>query len=554
METMKNTSFLGQVGFNGFEFGAEGPLSKKTGASYLINYRYSTIGFMQAIGIEVGTGAAVPNFQDVTFKLHAPTKKFGKFSLFGMGGTSSIDFIESTRDTTEDSDNFFAGEDQDVSFVTRTGVVGLNHTFLINNTTYTKASLSMSGSLNRTVADSIIPDIRSTVPFYRQDFERLKFIGSFSLNKKLSTRHHVKVGGFFKQLNFNLVDSVFTASIDRFRTITDFDGGTQLLQPYASWKFKINDKVTLKSGIHYQYLALNGANNLEPRLGLSWKLDDTKTINFGYGLHSQLAPLNLYFQQVRLADGTFVEPNSDLDFTRSQHFVVGYDWNFSENNRLKVEGYYQDITDAIVEVGASSYSLLNQTTFSAGPPDSLNNDGSGYNFGTEITLEKFLDRGLYYLGTLSVYESRYRGSDGEERNTAHAGRYVFNALGGKEFKVGSKKENSRFLKTITVDLKFTMSGGQRYTPVDIEASQIAGETIRRDELAFTEQFTDYVRFDFRAGFNLIGKKASQEWVIDIQNVTNRENPLFQQVNLREGTVQNVNQLGIFPLIQYRITF
>ncbi|MCD4724555.1 MAG: carboxypeptidase-like regulatory domain-containing protein, partial [Bacteroidales bacterium] len=48
--------FLGQVGFNGFEFGAEGPISKKNNSSYLINYRYSTMGVMQAIGIDFGTG------------------------------------------------------------------------------------------------------------------------------------------------------------------------------------------------------------------------------------------------------------------------------------------------------------------------------------------------------------------------------------------------------------------------------------------------------------------------------------------------------------------
>lgn len=37
--------FLGQIGFNGFEAGIEGPLSIGKNASFIANYRYSTLGF-----------------------------------------------------------------------------------------------------------------------------------------------------------------------------------------------------------------------------------------------------------------------------------------------------------------------------------------------------------------------------------------------------------------------------------------------------------------------------------------------------------------------------
>jgi hypothetical protein len=52
--------FLGQVGFNGFELGAEGPFSKNSKSSFLINYRYSTLALFQQIGINFGTGSATP--------------------------------------------------------------------------------------------------------------------------------------------------------------------------------------------------------------------------------------------------------------------------------------------------------------------------------------------------------------------------------------------------------------------------------------------------------------------------------------------------------------
>lgn len=97
----EKNEFMAQVGFNGFEAGAEGPISKKQGSSYLINYRYSTLGVFSALGINFGTGTAVPKYQDVSFNINLPTNKAGKFTLFGMGGISGIEVLEKDRDTTK---------------------------------------------------------------------------------------------------------------------------------------------------------------------------------------------------------------------------------------------------------------------------------------------------------------------------------------------------------------------------------------------------------------------------------------------------------------------
>ncbi len=73
-----------QVGFNGFELGTEGPIGKEGGASYLLNYRYSTLALMDDVGLSPGTGNAVPFYQDFSAKVDVPTEKLGKFSLFAI--------------------------------------------------------------------------------------------------------------------------------------------------------------------------------------------------------------------------------------------------------------------------------------------------------------------------------------------------------------------------------------------------------------------------------------------------------------------------------------
>ncbi|HET6993225.1 MAG TPA: TonB-dependent receptor, partial [Bacteroidia bacterium] len=64
--------FLGQVGFNGFEAGMEGPFTKKHNASFLVDYRFSSLTLFEKMGADFGIGDAVPKYQDLSFKLNFP--------------------------------------------------------------------------------------------------------------------------------------------------------------------------------------------------------------------------------------------------------------------------------------------------------------------------------------------------------------------------------------------------------------------------------------------------------------------------------------------------
>ncbi|OYX93892.1 MAG: TonB-dependent receptor, partial [Sphingobacteriia bacterium 35-40-5] len=79
-----------QVGvITGLEATTEGPFSKKSDASYLVGYRYALAGVAQTLGVNIGT-TSTPSYQDLSFKLNSGTSKLGKFSLFGILATSTI--------------------------------------------------------------------------------------------------------------------------------------------------------------------------------------------------------------------------------------------------------------------------------------------------------------------------------------------------------------------------------------------------------------------------------------------------------------------------------
>lgn len=543
--------FLGQIGFNGAELLAEGPLSKKSKASYLISYRYSILSIFQALGIDFGT-TALPEYQDISFKLNFPRKK-GTTSIFGIGGISDIVFRDSERDPDND---LFSEAGEDLVFGSNVGLIGVSHSHILNKSTYIKLVTAFSGNQNEVDLDSITPTDRNKIDFFGQNSTESKIATNLFLNKKINARHNFKIGIIAERRAFNLNDSVFRASLNQFITLNDFDGSALLIQPYAQWQFRISDKLTLNSGLHYQYLELNKTNAFEPRVGFSWQANENNRFSLAYGLHSQVLPSTIYFEQERNpVNGTYSNLNMDLPMMKSHHIVLAYDRNLNNNARLKIETYYQSLYDIPINISPNNlgtYSLLNQgANFGIAFPDTISSDGTGINYGIELTLEKFMTKGFYFLLTTSLFDSKYVGSNGKEFNTAFAGNYTFNMIGGKEFNVfkGGKKKNK-----ITTDFKVVSNGGQRYTPILLEESRLAGRAVYDEENAFSEKNPAYFRFDLRIGFKRSGKKVSQEWVMDIQNVLNYQNVFQRTFNATAGEIQTSYQIGLLPIMQYRIQF
>jgi hypothetical protein len=190
------------------------------------------------------------------------------------------------------------------------------------------------------------------------------------------------------------------------------------------------------------------------------------------------------------------------------------------------------------------------STFKTDLTDSLINSGTGTNYGIELTVEKFFSKGYYGLFTASFYNSTYKGSDGVERNTAFNGKYVFNLLAGKEWKVG-KDDRNRF----SMDVKFTNAGGRAYTPIDLVASKAVGREVLSTD-AYSGNYENYYRLDFKAGFTLNSKKrkVAQTISLDLQNVTNHKNVFSQSYDRQRQELNTTYQLGFFPNLVYKLQF
>ncbi len=543
--------YMFQIGFNGFEAGLEGYFSKKSKATYLVNYRYSTLAVFSQIGFNFGTGTAVPYYQDISFKFDFPTKKAGRFTLWGLGGASNIDLLGSKNKP--DPNDLFTQNNDDIRQRTQTGVVGIKHLFFFSEKTYIETSIATSLAQEIITADSIVRDASLEVQEIRRrfgaDYNQGRSTFKTQINSKLNARNTINFGVIADWMQLNLLDSAFSKNNLAFRNELNSQDGNLLVRTYAQWQHRFNDKLILNAGVYFQQFLYNNTNSVEPRLGLKYNFSPRQSLSIGFGMHSQLQPLQVYFRERRMADGTYVRTNKDLDFTRSNHFVVGYDNRLGENLRIKVEAYYQQITNVPVENANSTFSMLNAgTSFGIDSKDYLVNNGTGTNYGLEFTLEKFYSKNYYFLVTASLFDSKYKGGDGIERNTSFNGNYVANALFGKEWKFG--KNNAFYF-----DTKVTYAGGRRFTEVNLASSQATGTEVLNENKAFESRLDDYFRWDLKVGVRFNSKKGlTQEFFVDVQNVTNRQNIFSQTYDDSIKAIRPTYQLGLFPVVQYRITF
>jgi len=539
--------FIGQIGFNGFELGAEGPLGKNKRTSYLINYRYSTLGVFQKMGINFGAGAAVPIYQDLNFKLVSDLSRKSKLTFFGVSGNSKIDFLGKDVDTT--SAELYGGDpysNERNKF--GMSVTGLSYERQITDKTSSKLTLGYGYTMQQYDADSLSHIDYTAFPDGHGRFTTTKLSAVWSLTHKISAKDNVQTGLIYDHLGFNLVNKDIYADGTE-QIYIDRDGNYGLAQGYAQWKHRFNNKLSSVAGLHSQYVTVNSAIVAEPRASVRYTIGQGKALSVGYGLHHQAQNVYTYYTETRTASGDVLLTNKDLGFTRSHHSVVTYDWNINEHLRLKAEAYYQLLSNVPVEQRSSSFSILNTgADFGVEDYDSLVNKGKGRNYGAELTLERFFDKGFYFLITGSVFNSRYEGSDGIERNTAFNTGHVLNVLAGKEFRVG-KHGN-----VLAVNLKVTNLGGRYFTPINFEQSRIAGKGIYMDDIAYSEKQQGYFRTDMRVSYRKEYKRSTLEMSVDFQNLTNHQNIFARYYDANAGKMVTVYQQGFFPVPTVRFTF
>ncbi len=531
-QRMENTVQLGLIGI---DVASEGPFRKGSNSSYLFNYRYSTLSLLSPLMPDDADGT---RYQDLSFKLNFPTKKAGTFSVWGIG---LIDRSGQTAETDKSDWEYLQDmESQDVKQYM--GAVGIGHKIMLGNDAFLKTTLAGTVS-GLDMHTERMNDQTQLEPKNVIQNTNWNFVLSSYLNKKFSTRHTNKTGIQLTGLKYNLKLEDADPAGTPLQLLTKEDGFSGLLSAFSNSSVNLSDQWTLNAGLIGQVFTLNGSYSIEPRIGAKWQFKPAHSLSLSYGLHSRLEMLNYYF--TRSTTGEYI--NKDLGFTRSQHLVLSYDWNIGNDFHLRVEPYIQQLFDVPV-IADSSFSFINlQNDWFLHEP--LQNKGKGLNYGVDLTFEKFMSRGYYFMLTASLFDSQYKGGDGIWHDTRYNRNYIFNLLFGREWMVGHNKQN-----VFNANVRITYQGGERFSPVDYIASVITQDAIYDENNAFEEQLSPSLLGHFTVSYKINLKHISHEFAVKMLNVTGYKEYYGHRYNFKTKTVEENREATIIPNISYKIEF
>lgn len=533
-----------QLGTLGAELSTEGSFKKGKKASYLVNYRYSTLALLQSFA---NLNGALPDYQDAAIKINLPTEKAGTFSIFGLGGFNKV-----YRDPKKDS-TAWTDDETNLAFSGRgtMGVAGISHLYFLTPKSYIKTIISASVETASWDADTL----NTKKDYDRVQIEKNKLQNSalrlaFTYNNKLNAKNTIRTGFVAHQLGYSMDYNYYDFSDKEWKQVLKGDGSTQFYQAFVQLKRRFTEQLTVTGGIHTSLFALNNTYSVEPRLAAQYTVG-AHQISLATGLHSKPEHLSTYLFQDAKAGTTQSYPNKDLKLTKSFHLVGGYNTRLGNSFRLKVEAYYQYLFDVPVETDSSTgFSMINTTEaddlIGTKP---LVSKGTGNNYGIDISLERPFTNGFYLIAAGSLYKSNYKDYAGNEYNTKFNRGYQLNIISGKEWKLGTSGR-----KTFGLNLKTLFSGGLRESQIDLSKSISEQKSVYVPGQYYTEQGKAYFRADMSVYYKFNTKKATHSILLEVQNFTNNVNYYTSYFDSRAGKIKQINQLGILPNISYRIDF
>lgn len=527
-----------QIGGIGIDLSSEGPFRKGGKSSYLFNYRYSTLALLKPL---IPEEAGLIKYQDLSFKLNFPTKKAGTFTLWGIGALDA-----QNRDAITDPAKWEKEADKE-SFKLKlsNGAIGFTNKLIIDSKTYLHTSIAASG--NSISTDYFELDKQNELqPREQVDNNTWRLSVSTTLNHKFGARHFNKTGIVYNQHFYNVDNREAKPLGTPLGIYALEDGSTSSAQVFSQSNLQLNEKTELDAGAFIHYFGLSKEWSVEPRLGLKWKFAPRQSFGLAYGLNSRIEMIGFYLARQQTASG-IIQPNKNLKMSKAHHFGLAWDWQINSDLRIKVEPYYQYLFD--IPVVPNSYFSLQNLEKDWFFNETLVNKGTGTNLGIDFTLERFLKNGFYYLFTSSVFDSKYKGGDGIERNGLYNKHFIFNLLGGKEWKTGKSRNN-----IFGVNGRLTYMGGDRITPI-LESESVAANDIVYDySKAYTLKEKNATLLSFSISYRINKQNHAGIWSFHLLNALGNKEFRGYEIDVKTGKPEMKFDKIMVPNLSYKIEF
>ncbi|MBK7944878.1 MAG: carboxypeptidase regulatory-like domain-containing protein [Flavobacteriales bacterium] len=523
--------FTAQAGLLGIDLSAEGPIDSAGRSTYLINYRYSTLGLLSALGVDLGDEAI--SFQDLSFHVAMPIGR-ASLSLFGLGGMSE-NVHAAKADTAEWE---FDKDSEDIRYAGRMGAAGLTFAMPLGSKTHWRSTVVISENDQSRKSEGFhgtgaIIARTSTALFERKITGITRVSGRLGDNVSYETGGSAMERTVVKNLLFN-------------ETVSGW-----LLRPYASVRVALNARMRLETGIAYALYSANSTSAFEPRITTAYALGDRSALSVSIGQRSQLPAVQLYY--VKPASNPW--DNSAIGLQRMREVVLAFDHSLKPRARIHVEAYHQQRSMAASGDATRWIPPFNDDGSLSNAWDNplvldLRSAGEGSNTGIECSYDRDFDRNRYLHVNAAAFRSTYADVDGRTHESRWSQGFLANLIVGREF----ESRNERRVRVWGVNARGVLAGGLKASPIDSTWSMFSGGTVHDPSRPFTEQLPLYHRIDLRVYLKRERTGRSGQCSLDLQNILNTRNEAYRYFDQRQGKVVAQEQLGLIPNLSYRIEF
>ena len=348
------------------------------------------------------------------------------------------------------------------------------------------------------------------------------------LNVTLSERVNLKMGISGREIHseqnaWSIADTSATGGVVPGYRVTYNPDPTYKAASFLQTTVRPFDRLSLTTGVRYDYYDLTEESSVSPRLGVALSLTERTTLNAAYGHYYQTAAP----WQVALDPA-----NTALRSSRSVHYVAGLEHLLSRDTQFSVEGYYKELSDVFVHDNSTRV---------------ITNEGSGYSRGVELCLQRKMSQGLVgsiaYTYSVSVRKDRddlreYYSEYDRPHNITIVGSYA----PSDSWRIGAK---------------FLYATGSPYTPV-VGAEQIGDQWYVVTGPKNSERYPNYRMLDLRVDRTFKFSNWSLLAYLDLWNVFGHENVTLYTFSLEDdGTVVRTvpdEALGTIPVLGLELKF
>ena len=493
----------------------EGPINNKS--SFILSLRRSYLQFIfKAFGFSF-----LPDYWDYQFKLNHEIDSNNSIKLIGIGSIDKLTVNE------PDKFNF-----ENQSVIEQIPLTNQNtETFGL---TWRRIYKSMNGFFDLSISNNNLnnnfirykDNLTKSDPTYsnisRENETKLRFISNHNFNDlKFSFGFNLTSAKYTNNTKFNFYDIDY---------VTDLN-----LIKYGffvkSSKLIFNQRLGVSFGFRFDQDNFTSDNNIfsnfSPRLSLSYSLseDNNWKLNLSTGLYYKIPTYTaLGFKDI---NDNFL--NTNMLYTKSNHYVFGIEYNTSYSSRFTIESFYKKYNNYPISV-LDNISLANKgADFEVLGNEFLLSNGKGKSYGLEFLYQQKLQNNFYGIFSYTFFFSEFSNLDNIYLPSVWDNRHLISFTGGYKLK-----------KNWEISSKLRYTGNTPYAPVDTTSSSFSYPEIIFDYSQLGNYFLQsFTKLDFRVDKRWNFKSTSMNFYIDIENLLGNEIPIPPEYGLSRDEKQNI---------------